>query len=555
MNIHVPQSLESQAELRLLSSTKNYIVSAQASKPNIAIVQDSLLGAFLMTKGCNKISKERFFDICMRGFGNDGKSWSSEYILKKLDLIKSVFKEKGKKTNVFIGKSLFSLLLPDDFIYTKKNDADKDEPIVKIYRGILYEGAMNKAILGASHNSIIQVLNKEYGSDIASCFVDNIQFITNAFLEMNGFSIGIEDCIATKNEEIEGVIQKCFAEAKSVEENTYHPGIREMRISAALSKAKDIGLKIAKDALSPNNSFVQTVTSGSKGDFFNIAQITGLLGQQNITGKRIELMLNQGRRSLPHYPFSNLTTELEYESRGFVRHSFIHGLNPKEFYFHAMSGREGVTDTAMGTSKSGYIQRRIVKCLEDLQIQYDGTVRNTSGSIYQIAYGEDGMDASKTVKVKDDIEVCDIGRMVDKLNLQYELKNNMFEDLISNLNTINKTTYIPEIVPDVVKEVVKETIPEIVAEIVKEKKSKKEVVKEVVKETIPEIVTAVVKEKKSKKEVVKETIPEIEHAVVKEKKSKKEVIPEVVLGVVPEIVTAVVKEKKSKKEVVKEKKK
>jgi len=98
-----------------------------------------------------------------------------------------------------------------------------------------------------------------------------------------------------------------FYRAKGVEENTYHPGIREMRISAALSKAKDIGLKIAKDALSPDNSFVQTVTSGSKGDFFNIAQITGLLGQQNITGKRIELMLNQGRRSLPHYPFSNLT--------------------------------------------------------------------------------------------------------------------------------------------------------------------------------------------------------------------------------------------------------
>ena len=145
------------------------------------------------------------------------------------------------------------------------------------------------------------------------------------------------------------------------------------------------------------------MTSGSKGDFFNIAQVTGLLGQQNITGKRIEPMISQGKRSLPHYPFAGLTKEMEYESRGFVRHSFIHGLNPQEFYFHAMSGREGVTDTAMGTSKSGYIQRRIVKCLEDMQIQYDGTVRNTSGFIYQTAYGHDGMDTKHTIKVKDDI--------------------------------------------------------------------------------------------------------------------------------------------------------
>jgi DNA-directed RNA polymerase beta' subunit len=168
-----------------------------------------------------------------------------------------------------------------------------------------------------------------------------------------GFSVGIADCIATKGHEIEDVIEKCFIEAKEVEENTQHPGIRELRISAALSKAKDVGLRIAKEALDPNNNFVSTVTSGSKGDFFNIAQVTGLLGQQNITGKRIELTISQGKRSLPHYPFTGLTKEMEYESRGFVRHSFIHGLNPQEFYFHAMSGREGVTDKVVVSVKGG----------------------------------------------------------------------------------------------------------------------------------------------------------------------------------------------------------
>ena len=353
MNIHAPQSFESRAELELLSATKNYIVSPQASKPNIAIVQDSLLGAYLMTKGEVKIDKGRFFDICMRGINVDGSNWSTQYILDKIKLITRIFKEKGKKSCPFIGKSIFSLLLPDNFIYNKKNDADKNEPMLKIHRGVLYEGAINKSNLGASHNSIIQVLNKEYGPDVAATFVDNIQFVTNGYLEIMGFSVGIADCIATKGHEIEDVIEKCFIEAKEVEENTQHPGIRELRISAALSKAKDVGLRIAKDALGANNNFVSTVTSGSKGDFFNIAQVTGLLGQQNITGKRIELNISQGKRSLPHYPFSGLTKEMKYESRGFIRHSFIHGLNPQEFYFHAMSGREGVTDKVVVSVKGG----------------------------------------------------------------------------------------------------------------------------------------------------------------------------------------------------------
>ena len=86
------------------------------------------------------------------------------------------------------------------------------------------------------------------------------------------------------------------------------------------------------------------MNSGSKGDFFNIAQVTGLLGQQNLMGKRVTPVLNNGKRTLPHYPMENLPIEMEYESRGFISSSFIRGLNPKEFYFHAGSGREGCTD-------------------------------------------------------------------------------------------------------------------------------------------------------------------------------------------------------------------
>ena len=420
MNIHVPQTPESIAELLNLSSTKHNIITAQTSKPNIVIVQDSLLGAFIMTKGYLKMDKDVFFNIANRAIQTNGDLLTVKHILDRIQHIRKILKLKGKKIQAFTGKGLFSLCLPTDFNYENKNEADPNEPIVKIYKGVLYEGCINKTDVGPVGNSIIQLLYKEYGGDDVITFIDNIQFVTNHWFTHFGFSVGIKDCIATKTEEINAVVQKCFMEAKGIEETTFHEGIKEIRVNAALSKARDMGLRIAKNALDPSNGFLATVTSGSKGDFFNIAQITGLLGQQNLGGQRVPCHLNRGKRTLPHYPFGELPKETEYESRGFIKHSFIHGLNPQEFYFHAMSGREGITDTAMGTSKSGYIQRRIVKVMEDISVKYDGTVRSVEGNIYQFAYGDDGFDPAESIVKKGVAQACDVGHLIDRLNMEFE---------------------------------------------------------------------------------------------------------------------------------------
>ena len=251
---------------------------------------------------------------------------------------------------------MISLAFPSDLNYEKNNNVNPDEPTVKIYKGVLYEGTLDKTTLGAVSNSLIQIIHKEYGPDITATFIDSIQFITNSWLLIDGFSIGIADCLVQdpkKTEEISDVIKKCLIEAETIKTTTTsHPGIREVRITGSLSKAKDIGLKIAKDSLDQNNNFLSTVKSGSKGDYFNVAQITGLLGQQNLLGQRVNPVLNNGKRTLPHYPLvEDLSIEMEYESRGFIDSSFIKGLNPKQFYFHAMSGREGCCDTAMNTAK------------------------------------------------------------------------------------------------------------------------------------------------------------------------------------------------------------
>lgn len=439
MNIHVSQSLEARAELEGISATKYHIISAQGSKPNITIVQDSLCASFLMTKNPdNTLTQGQFFDICMKCEKGGMPVWSPE----KINTIKKVFKMKGKAQNIYSGRSLFSLILPDDFIYEKKNDAMPAEKTIKIYNGVMYEGALEKSVLGSSHNAIHQVILKEYGVDVASEFISNIQFITNGWMLVNGFSVGLEDCMATSVEstsQIKDKISKYYIEAGMIEETTLNLGIREIRVTASLNKAKDVGMRIAKESMDPNNNLLSTVKSGSKGDYFNIAQLTGLLGQQNLLGQRVTPTLNNGKRTLPHYPFKITSKEVEYESRGFIRHSFIEGLSPQEFYFHAMSGREGVCDTAMGTAKSGYIQRRIIKICEDMKVGYDGSIRDTIGNIYQMAYGDNGLDPTQTIKVGDEQQECDISRIVSRLNLNQEINtDNLIKSQLLN-ELYNKT--------------------------------------------------------------------------------------------------------------------
>ena len=412
MNIHVPCTIEGETELRLISDTQHNLISAQASKPNIAIVQDSLLGAYLMTLSKKPMPKDVFFQIIM-------KINYHFNINNKIKYIKKILKNKSPYT----GSGLISLLLPTNLIYEKKNNACKSEPIFKIYRGVIIKGVITKSIIGSSHNSLIQILYKEYNTKIALQFINNIQFITNEWLLYNGFSIGIKDCIVTKESQIRKVVSRCFLEAKAVEKTSRNKKIREIKITASLSKARDHGMKIAKDAFNHDNNFISTITSGSKGDYFNIAQITGLLGQQNLTGARIPPVLNDNTRTIPHYDYNIKVENIDasFESKGFIKHSFSHGLNPREFWFHAVTGREGITDTAMKTATSGYIQRRMVKASEDVQIKYDGTVRNSNNRIIQFIYGDNNLDCTQAVLVNGKPQPFNIARLVDKINLQYEI--------------------------------------------------------------------------------------------------------------------------------------
>jgi len=427
MNVFLPQELDARAELMNLSTTMHNIMSSQSTKNIICITQDSLLGSYLLTKDDRDLGRDMFFDICMKG-----DNWSSSFILDRIKHIRKVMKEFNKSFPIFCGKSLFSLMLPKNFNYTKKNDVRKDEPVVKIVKGVLIEGALAKSNLGQAHNSIIHVLHKEYGMQYAIDFINNCQFISNQYLIHKGFSIGIKDCVAEDElqEKTEDIAYKCFIEAKTTETTISHERIRELKIISILDKARDMSMILAKKKLKPDNAFISTVTSGSKGEYFNITQITSMLGQQMHMGKRMQKTLNRGKRTLPHYPKENLTIEQEFESQGFIKHSFLHGLNPQEFIWHAVSGREGCSNTSLQTANSGYIQRKMVKVLEDVQVKYDGTVRNTNNWVVQWSYGGDGFDREKCsfLNSTGNVFFSDVSRIAERLNNDFELKQEEEEE-------------------------------------------------------------------------------------------------------------------------------
>lgn len=335
MNLHAPNSVETETELRLLSSVQNHIISPQSSKPNIVIVQDGLLGAYLVSGHYEAIPYATFLNII---HGVDQEiDWTS--ILQRK---RHQFQQRCPSIPVYSGKLLISLLLPDDFVY--------DDGDVVIRHGILTKGRFTKKHLGSHHQSLIAKFYHLYSVDECQTFINRVQFLSNEFLKYNGFSVGLQDCIIPKTAEemMDRSIQKHFVETQVMYDTIRTPHLLEMSVANVLNNTRNTCMRIAKEHLSSTNRFKDTVTSGSKGDYFNIMQIMAMLGPQNFQGQRIQPTLSNHQRTLPHFPLHPITDPMsKFQAQGFIRGSFLKGLDPTEFWFHSITGREGITDTAM----------------------------------------------------------------------------------------------------------------------------------------------------------------------------------------------------------------
>jgi len=397
MNLHVPQTEEARAEAEILMRVQENILSPRFGGPIIGGIHDYVTGSFLLTHGSKPIDSKGVMEL-----------------LKKFDL--SDLPEPAGHADgepFWTGKQVFSTILPRglnltfkaDFCYNcevcRREECEHDAYVV-IKDGMLLQGTIDAEAVGAFKGKITDRVIKEFSPSVASEFLDRMTLLALRGIMYAGFSFGIDDedipkdaamqideTTRTAREKVEQLINAYKAgELEPLPGRTLDETL-EMRIMQTLGKARDTAGKIAQRYLGLDNSGVVMAVSGARGSMLNLTQMAACVGQQSVRGERIKR--GYAARTLPHFRKGDLGAE----AHGFVESSYKDGLTPTEFFFHAIGGREGLVDTAIRTSQSGYLQRRLVNALQDLEVRYDGTVQETRGMIVQFQYGEDGVDASR----------------------------------------------------------------------------------------------------------------------------------------------------------------
>ncbi|MBU3940481.1 MAG: DNA-directed RNA polymerase subunit A' [Nanoarchaeota archaeon] len=394
MNLHVPQTEEARAEAELLMSVQQHIITPKNGLNVIGNIQDAITGNYLLTKEM-EFTKEKAIDILMSiGVYNPTK-----------------FKKFGANVS---GKEVFSALLPDDFDFIGQTrackrcdkclaDKCKDHAYVRIKKGVMVSGLIDQATIGEENGSLIRALYAKYDENRGIKLLNDIFKLGIEILLRRGFTTAISDTdlpdkIKSKNK---AVIDEAFAKVddyiKKYKENKLEilPGMTaaetvEARIIEVLNKVRDKVGEAVIGNTSEHNSTMIMATSGGEGNVLNITQMAACVGQQVMRAKRVQNGYKD--RTLTIFKRGDISPK----AKGFVKDGFKKGLNPSEYFYSAMTGRDALMDTALRTPKSGYLYRRLANALQDLKVEYDYTVRDANHGIIQYEYGEDGLDVSKT---------------------------------------------------------------------------------------------------------------------------------------------------------------
>ncbi|KAF2267763.1 DNA-directed RNA polymeras-like protein iii largest subunit [Lojkania enalia] len=414
MNLHVPQTEEARTEAIELMGVKYNLATPKNGTPIIAAIQDFITAAYLLSRKDQFFDRRSFCQVCSFMFNGDGALDPDTGELLPVELPPPAIL---KPQALWTGKQVFSVLMRPNkksrvmvnleaagkqFKPTagQANDLDPNDAYLVIRNSEVMCGPMDKATVGdGKKDSVFYVLMRDFGPDHAVQGMNRLAKLSARWLSNNGFSIGISDVtpgeklVRRKQELIKVAYDKCDTLIKLFKEGRLQrdPGCdeettMENQIGGILSKVRQDAGDICFQELSRWNAPLLMAKCGSKGSNINVSQMVASVGQQMIGGARVADGFQD--RTLPHFP----KAARQPQSKGFVANSFFSGLSPSEFIFHAMSGREGLVDTAVKTAETGYMSRRLMKSLEDLSAQYDGTVRNSSGGLVQFQYGDDNLD-------------------------------------------------------------------------------------------------------------------------------------------------------------------
>jgi DNA-directed RNA polymerase II subunit RPB1 len=389
-NDWIPRNLNVEAEVRHLFNITKNITSSENNKPIMGLVMNSITGSYLLSDHESLVDEKLMEELTGLLHNRESLPTLRSRLLKY-------------RINPMSRAAVFSMLLPGTFYYHQKG--------VTILEGILVNGRLTKGSVGATHRSIIQELWKDFGDERTKDFFTDATIIINKWIIEYGFTVGISDVINLSNDIEDGNVEydindrllqrklrKIYLKIAALggkSDNPVEEEYREQRTIELLDVARTIGIVIANKL--PDDNAIKIMTdqgAGTKGSATNIGAIMGAIGQQYYHAKRLEASLSGGTRLLPTYDENDDSPE----AHGFIPESFFAGVTPQGLFYLQAGGREGLLDTNLKTAETGALQRLIFKTVESIIIDEDGSVRNTSGTLFSLMYNS-GYDISETVEI------------------------------------------------------------------------------------------------------------------------------------------------------------
>ncbi|KAG8413597.1 hypothetical protein J3458_012671 [Metarhizium acridum] len=433
MNMHFPQNEIARAEALHIADTDHQYLSGTQGKPLRGLIQDHISISIALCSRDTFFSRGDYHSLVYCAIRPEsGHIFGERIQLVPPAIIKPVPRWTGKQVISTILKNTQPInygalnLRGESQIKAEQWGPKSEEGTVLIQEGEFVTGILDKSQIGQSSGGLIHAIHEIHGPAIASKLLSALGRLLTRYLNMRAFSCGVDDLKLTakgeeaRRQELQAInrvgleVASNYVSLKDVSDSQ-NPVLLERLEEVLRDDTKLEGLdllmnhttreitdKVQKVCIPnglekpfPRNQMQAMTTSGAKGSRVNASLISCNLGQQVLESRRVPIMVSG--KSLPC--FKPLETNIT--ANGYIGSRFLTGIRPQEYYFHHMAGREGLIDTAVKTSRSGYLQRCVIKGLEGLMVAYDTTVRDADGSIIQFLYGEDGLDVTKQTYLKD----------------------------------------------------------------------------------------------------------------------------------------------------------
>ena len=450
LNVHVPQTIEAYAEAEQLMAVYRNLMNAQKNIPMMGIVYDTLTGVDLLTRpqyevdqltaqisklntelSATPVQSERFRQLqtTLNAAQERLRVVEQRVLLDPIVYNQAIIQVADTPQMVTLydrlnkygvdpasGRGLVSAAFPEDFDYNANG--------VLISEGVLRKGVLTKKTITAYEGSIIAEMFKQLGGLVTVDFMSEIQFIVREYLAQRGMTVSPGDCMPS-DPEFRRQIDETISTARmqviattGLTANRIRAEEQERKIGTILESAKNRTVTQVQANLHPDNNLLIMANSGAKGSTMNAAMMSAALGQIKVSGKRIQRVL-PGNRTLPIFE----PNDPDPRSQGFCVNSYASGLEPSEFWWQAMAGRENVTDTAVNTATTGFLQHQLIKSAEDIHIAPDGSVRTADNAIIEFVYGGDSFSADELSNVKINGEAVPLYRnleqVANKINQKY----------------------------------------------------------------------------------------------------------------------------------------